>query len=103
MLSEHRDTKAARAFFRSARATVRFRPDRVRTARHDSYPRAIRSVLGRTVRHRTSTPLNNRLKQDRRGIKGRIRYMRGFKSHAAANRFRFVRGARAVLGIMQNA
>ena len=87
MLSEHRDMKAAEAFFRSARATMGFRPDRVTTDGHGSYPRAIRSVLGKTVRHRTSAYLNNRLEQDHRGIKGRIRCMRGFKEHDAANRF----------------
>ncbi len=97
---------------------------------HGSYPRAIRTVLGKTVRHRTSAYLNNRLEQDHRGIKGRIRCMRGFKSHDAATasaastanfetfsvaaavttsvsaslrRFRFARGARVALGIMQNA
>ena len=83
------------------------------------------------VRHRTSAYLNNRLEQDHRGIKRRIRCMRGFKSHDAAGRFcrehgelrdllrprrrhnqtvsaflrrcRFAGGARAVLGIMQSA
>ena len=131
MLSEHCDMKAAEAFFRSARATLGFRPDRVTTDGHGSYPRAIRSVLGRVVRHRTSATLNNRLEQDHRGIKGRIRCMRGFKDHDAAGRFcrehgelrdllrprrrhnqpvsaslrrfRFARGARVALGIMQNA
>ena len=51
--------KAAKAFFRSARTTVGFRPDRVTTDGHGSYPRAIRSVLGKRVRHRTSACLNN--------------------------------------------
>jgi putative transposase len=54
MLSDHRDMKAARAFFRSAKATMGLRPDRVTTDGHGSYPEAIRTVLGRTVRHRTS-------------------------------------------------
>ena len=87
MLSEHRDMKAANAFFRSAKATVGFGPDRVTTDGHGSYPRAIRTVLGRTVRHKTNAYLNNRLEQDHRGIKGRIRCMRGFKSHDAAAYF----------------
>ena len=87
MLSEHRDMRAAKVFFCSARATTGFRPERVTTDDHGSYPRAIRSVLGKTVRHRTSAYLNNRLEQDHRGIKGRIRCMRGFKSHNAASRF----------------
>ena len=86
MLSEHRDMKAAQAFFHSAKATMGFRPDRVTTDGHGSYPRAIRSVLGKKVRHRTSAYLNNRIEQDHRGIKGRIRCMRGFKSHEAADR-----------------
>ncbi len=87
MLGEHRDMRAAKAFFRSARAVMGFRPDRVTTDGHGSYPRAIRTVLGKTVRHRTSAYLNNHLEQDHRGIKGRIRCMRGFKSHDAAHRF----------------
>ena len=77
--------KAAEAFFRSARATRGFRPDRVTTDGHGSCPRAIRSVLGEAVRHRTSVCLNNRLEQDHRGIKSRIRCMRSFKSHVAAH------------------
>ncbi len=54
MLSEHRDMAAAKAFSRSATATTVFRPDRVTTDGHGSHPRAIRSVPGRTARHRTS-------------------------------------------------
>ena len=87
MLTEHRDMKAAEAFFHSARATMGFRLDRVTTDGHGSYPRAIRRVLGKAVRHRTNAYLNNRLEQDHRGIKGRIRCMQGFKSHDAASRF----------------
>ena len=131
MLSGHRDMVAAKAFFRSAKATTGFRPDRVTTDGHVSYPKAIRTVLGRTVRHRTNAYLNNRLEQDHRGIKGRIRCMRGFKSDQAAERFcrehgelrdllrcrrrhnqpipattrrsRFTKAARIALGIMQAA
>ncbi len=87
MLSQTRDMAAAQAFFRSAKATAGFAPDRVTTDGHGSYPRAIRSTLGRKVRHRTNAYLNNRLEQDHRGIKGRIRCMRGFKDHDAADRF----------------
>ena len=87
MLSPTRDMKAAKRFFRSARSVAGFVPDRVTTDGHNSYPRAIRSTLGRWVRHRTSVYLNNRLEQDHRGIKGRIRCMRGFKEHEAADRF----------------
>jgi putative transposase len=87
MLSEHRDMAAAQAFFRSAKAVTGVTPDQVTTDGHGSYPRAIRSTLGRRVVHRTSAYKNNRLEQDHRGVKGRIRCMRGFKSFASAERF----------------
>jgi putative transposase len=61
MLSEHRDMSAAQAFFRSARAATGVTPERVTTDGHGSYPRAIRSTLGRHVEHRTSAYQNNRL------------------------------------------
>src|SRR5215212_11749612 len=87
MLSEHRDMAAARAFFRSAKAATGVTPERVTTDGHGSYPRAIRTVLGRRVVHRTSAYKNNGLEQDHRGVKGRTRCMRGFKSFASAERF----------------
>ena len=79
LFSEQRDKSAAQAFFRSAKAVTGVTPDRVTTDGHDSYPRAIRTTLGKRVRHRTSAYLNNRLEQDHGGIKGRYRPMRGFK------------------------
>ena len=56
--------ESGQRFFRSARSVAGFVPDRVTTDGHNSYPRAIRSTLGRKVRHRTSVYLNNRLEQD---------------------------------------
>ena len=87
VFSEHRDMKAARAFFRSAKSVTGITPDRVTTDGLDSYPLAIRSELGQGVRHRTSRYLNNRLEQDHRGVKGRYRPMRGFKCPGSAARF----------------
>src|SRR5271156_3527167 len=87
MFSEHRDMAAAKAFFRSAKAVTGVTPDRVTTDGHDAYPRAIRTELGRHVRHRTSRYLNNRLEQDHRGIKGRCRPMLGLKSTGSARRY----------------
>jgi transposase-like protein len=87
MLSERRDMAAAKAFFRSAKAVTGVTPDRVTTDGHDSYPRAIRTGLGRGVRHRTSRYLNNRLERDHRGLKGRYRPMCGFKCPRSAARF----------------
>src|SRR5436305_10939843 len=87
LFSESRDMKAARAFFRSAKSVTGRIPDRVTTDGHDSYKRAIRTELGRGVRHRTSRHLNNRMEQDHRGIKGRRRPMLGLKSNGSARRY----------------
>jgi transposase-like protein len=87
MLSEHRDMTAAKAFFRSTRTVTGVTPDRVTKDGHDAYPRAIRTGLGRQVRHRTSRYLNNRVEQDHRGIKGRCRPMLGLKSTVSATRY----------------
>ena len=43
-------------------------PERVTTDAHKAYPRAIRRVLGRKVKHRTSRYLNNRIEQYHRGV-----------------------------------
>ncbi len=83
-LSEHRELAAARAFFRSAKAVTGVTPDRVTTDGHDAYPSAIRTELGKHVRHQTSRYLNNRLEQDHRGIKDRCRPMLGLKSTVSA-------------------
>jgi putative transposase len=80
MLSEQRDLAAAKVFFRSAKTVTGVTPNRVTTDGHDAYPRAIRTELGRQVRHRTNRYLNNRPEQDHRGIKGRCRPMLGLKS-----------------------
>jgi hypothetical protein len=67
MFSEHRDMAAAKAFFESsANLVICITPDRVTTDGYDSYPRAIRTILGAGVRHRDSQYLHNRLKQDHR-------------------------------------
>jgi transposase-like protein len=87
LFREQRDMKAARAFFRSAQAATGVMPKRVTTDGHDSYPRAIRTELGKDVRHRTSRYRNNGLEQDHRGLKGRYRPMRGFKCPRSAARF----------------
>jgi transposase-like protein len=87
MLSEHRDMEAAKRFFKEAKEATGCRPDRVTTDGHESYPRAIRRMLGRKVEHRTNRYLNNRLEQDHRGIKQRYYPTRGFGSFDSAARF----------------
>ncbi|MBL6081656.1 DDE-type integrase/transposase/recombinase [Belnapia sp. T18] len=87
MLSEHRDMAAAQAFFRSAKAATGITPERITTDGPGSYPRAIRSMLTRRVVHRSNAFRKNGLEQDHRGVKGRTRCMRGFKSFNSAERF----------------
>jgi transposase-like protein len=87
MLSEHRDMAAAKAFFRSAKSVAGIVPKQVTTDGHGSYPRAIRSTLGKRVIHRTSAHKNNGPEQDHRGVKGWIRCTRGFNSFISAERF----------------
>ncbi len=76
--------KAAMTFFGSAMVTMGSRPDRVTTDEYSSYPGATHSVLERGLAPHPRY-LNNRLEQDHRGIKGRIRYMRCSKSHPTSN------------------
>jgi putative transposase len=87
MLNEHRDLAAAKGILRSAKAVTGATPDRVTTDGHHAYPRAIRTELGKRVRHRTNRYLNSRLEQDHRGTKGRCRPMLGFKSTESATRY----------------
>lgn len=87
MLSEKRDMDAAKKFFTGAKGIAGRKPVRVTTDAHNSYPRAIRRILGRKVLHRTSRYLNNRVEQDHRSIKQRYYPMRGFSSFESASRF----------------
>jgi putative transposase len=59
--SETRDLAAAEAFFRSAWTVTGVVPERITTDGHDAYPRAIRTVFGERVIHRTNRYLNNHL------------------------------------------
>jgi putative transposase len=86
-LSETRDQEAAEALFRSAVAVTGTTPDKVTTDQHASYPPALDEVFCDDVEHRTSKYLNNHLEQDHRGVKGRLRPMRGFQTHTSAARF----------------
>ena len=84
MLSEHRDMKVAKAFFRSAQATMSLRPNRVTTDGHGSYPRGHPQRAGQDrsppdkrlleqparagpPRHQGQDPMYARLQEPRRG------------------------------------
>src|SRR5947208_16413204 len=77
----------AKRFFKGAKEVVGHKPEKVTTDGHDSYPRAIRRILGRKVEHRTNRYLNNLLEQDHRGIKQRYYPIRGHGSSQSASRF----------------
>ena len=68
MLSQNRNMKSAKRFFKRAVEVIGHTPERVTSDGHDSYPRAVREELGSDVAHRTNTYLNNRLEQDHRSI-----------------------------------
>ena len=86
-LSETRDMAAAKAFFRGAVSAMGKIPRQVTSDGHDSYPRAIREVLGPKVEHRCSAYLNRRIEQDHRGVKQRYYPMLGFGAFQSAQRF----------------
>src|SRR5215813_8104408 len=87
MLRETRDMAAAKTFFRGAVSVIGKLPRQVTSAGHDSYPRALREVLGCQVEHRCSAYLNRRIEQDHRGVKQRYYPMLGFGAFPSAKRF----------------
>src|SRR4051794_23279033 len=87
MLSATRDMDAAQRFFRSAQSMINAAPTQVTTDGHDSYPRAIREVLGPRVQHRCSAYLNRRIERNHSGVKQRYYPMLGFGEFRSAQRF----------------
>jgi len=87
MLSEHRDKHAARRFLRRLVDIVEGRPQRVTTDLHPAYRRAIRWIIGRKAKHRTTQYLNNYTEQSHRAVKQRYYPMLGFGSFESASRF----------------
>jgi transposase-like protein len=87
MLSATRDMEAAQRFFRGTLSVVDRAPQQVTSDGHDSYPRAIREVLGHKVEHRCSMYLNRWIEQDNRGVKQRYYPMLGFGAFHSPQRF----------------
>ncbi|WP_377811131.1 DDE-type integrase/transposase/recombinase [Azospirillum sp. A29] len=85
-LSATRDRAAAETFFRSAIEVTGITPETITTDKHAGYPPATDELFGEDVEHRKSKYKNNHLEQDHRGVKGRTRPMRGFKSPVSAAR-----------------
>jgi putative transposase len=87
MLSTTRDMAAAQQFFRKTLSAAGQAPQQVTTDGHNSYPRAIREILGSDVEHRDNAYLNRRIEQDHRGIKQRYYPMLGFGAFPSAQPF----------------
>jgi putative transposase len=87
MLSATLDMAAAQRFFRGAVSVTGKVPRQVTSDGHDSFPRAIREVLGPKVEHRCSAYLNRRIEQDHRGVKQPYYRMPGFGGFRSAQRF----------------
>ena len=87
MLSATRNMAAAQRFFRNTLSVAGQVPAQVTTDGHDSYPRAVREILGPEVEHRDNAYLNRRIEQDHRGIKQRYYPMLGFGAYHSAQRF----------------
>ena len=62
-------------------------PRQVTSDGHDSYPRAIREVLGPQSGTSLQRLLNRRIEQDHRGVKQRYYPMLGFGAFHSAQRF----------------
>lgn len=86
-LAATRDLENSTAFFKQAVQTVGHVPHKVTTDGESSYPSAIEEALGKRALHRTYKYLNNKLEQDHRVVKGRVKPMLGFKNPASASRF----------------
>ena len=88
-LSPHRDTAAARAFFRKAIRTQGRTPVSITLDGYAASHRAVRAMqqdglLPKPTKLRSSKYLNNLIEQDHRGIKSRTRPMLGFKNYDSA-------------------
>lgn len=83
-LTARRDAKAARAFLRQARETVRlYQPLTIITDKAPTYVKVIAEINDRigpedAVRHVTRKHLNNRIESDHAAPKRLLRPMRGF-------------------------
>jgi transposase-like protein len=88
-LSPHRDTAAAKAFFRNAIRSQDRAPVSITLDGYAASHRAVREMqedglLPKSTELRCSKYLNNLIEQDHRGIKSRTRPMHGFKHYDSA-------------------
>jgi transposase, IS6 family len=83
LVSQYRDTNAARRFFDRAIGTVKVIPIEVITDRVATYPIVLDELLPAPW-HRTERYANNRVEADHGRLKARLRPMRGLKQDRSA-------------------
>ncbi len=86
LLQRHRDTKAAKRFFRKLLKKQGFTPRVIVTDKLKSYEAAKKQIL-KSVEHRQHKGLNNRAENSHQPTRVRERRMRKFKSPGQAQRF----------------
>jgi putative transposase len=86
LLQRHRDTKAAKRFFRKLLKKQGFVPRVIVTDKLKSYEAAKKQVM-KKVEHRAHKGLNNRAENSHQPTRVRERRMRRFKSPGQAQRF----------------
>ena len=78
-LSDVRDQEAAESFFRQAATTCGVYPYCITTDKEPALYKAIENTFNDYTDHRDNKFMNNRIEQDHRGIKSRVKVMKGFK------------------------
>ena len=86
LMQKHRDTEAAKRFFRKIIKKVGFAPKVVITDKLKSYQEAMRE-LGLKINHRQHNGLNNQAKLSHQWTRLREKKMRRFKSAGQAQKF----------------
>jgi putative transposase len=86
-LSDVRDEAAAKVFFEQAKNTTGIIPEQMTTDKEPALYPAIKNIFGDNIKHRDSRYMNNRIEQDHRGIKSRLRIRKGFKNIFSALKF----------------
>jgi len=86
LVQNHRDTTAAKRFFRRLMKTTAMVPRVVVTDKLRSYGAAHRQVMP-SVEHRSHKGLNNRAENSHQPTRQRERAMKGFRSIGGAQRF----------------
>jgi transposase-like protein len=78
-VSDVRDQEAAEIFFRQAATTCGVYPYCITTDKEPALYKAIENTFSDYTDHRDNTFMNNHIEQDHRGIKSRVKVMKGFK------------------------